>query len=296
MRDEPPKVTFLLSSSFSGSTLLSRLVGEQTGSVVMGDTYLIPGISSPTTICTCGETLEACSLRSSLASELHLSVSELLSRRRRFPPHMVAARGNGVSLLPVYQFLQKVGLSKYLWGKFEEQERQLVEHALEHSRCSHYFDGSKSLLRAFTLLSFWPSAKIVHLVRDPREVITSAITKHGKQTNDPFKIADHWIEYNSQVVETFGMAPNYLAVEFRELIRDPTLTLSKVQKHCELEESKASGGIHLTGNRSRLAYNGVQADKAELDLAVLTPELNRYLLRGIEGAADRIGRFINEDL
>lgn len=275
------QVTFLLASSFSGSTLLSRLISERTDSLALGDTYLIPGISDASAICTCTKPIAECDFRVAMCDAYQTTITELFSRSRRFPPAQIARRGGGVRFGRAYQAAERLKVSRLLWSRFVRSEFDFIDTALQISGCAHYFDGSKSLIRAYVMASASPDARIIHLTRDPRDVVVSAITKHGRQTNDPFAIAEDWVAYNSAVLRMFAQRRFYSHVQFSDLVRDPETTMQTVIEAVGAPEGTRNAGSHLIGNRSRLGSKKVSVEASRIDRSKLPNGVESVLQRGI---------------
>jgi len=90
-------------------------------------------------------------------------------------------------------------------------------------------DNTHNLLAAHDLLSLVPSGKMLHIVRDPRDVISSLQTQRWAPT-----AIDQLIPWYTGVMETWREqrktidADRYLEIRFEDLVQSPQEALDKV--------------------------------------------------------------------
>lgn len=84
-----------------------------------------------------------------------------------------------------------------------------------------------------TLLEWYPDAKIIHTVRDPRAVVSSMLIS-PYQTSSPYSDAKRWSESFANMTRYFK-DPRVHFVKFEDLVTDPKPQLEKI---CSFVEEK----------------------------------------------------------
>jgi hypothetical protein len=95
--------------------------------------------------------------------------------------------------------------------------------------------GEKSVCNAYhfdRILQLYPKAKIIHILRDGRDVMCSLL---GKSRN-PFFSASAWL-FNIAAAHKYRNSPNYLLIKYEDLVQDTTKTLELVCKHIGVDYS-----------------------------------------------------------
>jgi Sulfotransferase family len=95
------------------------------------------------------------------------------------------------------------------------------------SRC-----GDKSPMNAFvteTLCEWYPGAPIIHLVRDPRDVVAS-LQRMSWAPKSIVNNAFFWVRFN-QGAERSQHRPEYLRVHYERLVEDPERELIRICSH-----------------------------------------------------------------
>ncbi|NQV53853.1 MAG: sulfotransferase [Flavobacteriales bacterium] len=108
---------------------------------------------------------------------------------------------------------------------------QACTDAIRKEQGKHIFqeDNTHNLLVAHDLLSLVPSGKMLHIVRDPRDVISSLQTQRWAPTH-----LDHLLPWYAGVMDTWreqrsSIDPDrYLEIRFEDLVQDPQGVLTKV--------------------------------------------------------------------
>ena len=156
---------------------------------------------------------------------------------------------NFVSLLEADQDFKRVNiepkklLENYLSAKeefnLEEVYRTMLEQYLENYPETHLV-GDKDPRNIDYLESLYQSfsdAKILHIVRDPRDVLSSRM-KAAWSKHRP--VWQHVLLYETQLKRGRKMGKklfgaNYLEFRYEDLITYPEITLQKIAAHIELE-------------------------------------------------------------
>jgi len=87
----------------------------------------------------------------------------------------------------------------------------------------------------FDFLKIYPNAKIIHLVRDPRDSINSIIkrTLNENTKDNNFAIyhsVSHWL-YNNSAAYSIKNKKNYLRIKYENLVTNPEETLKVILEH-----------------------------------------------------------------
>ncbi len=84
------------------------------------------------------------------------------------------------------------------------------------------------------ILKMYPNARMIHLVRDGRDVACSMFKRSGSM----YHSVSHWL-YNVSAAVRFRQDPRYLEVRYEDLVNAPELTLKKICEHLAIKfESK----------------------------------------------------------
>jgi len=87
-----------------------------------------------------------------------------------------------------------------------------------------------NIAHADRIWAAWPDAKIVHIVRDPRDVFASLV--EAKKWDSPEEFADRWVSTIGRGLRLKGeinpSARSYLAIRYEDLIAAPEQTMRRV--------------------------------------------------------------------
>jgi len=261
------KVCYVLSPSYSGTTLFSFLlnthpriatIGELKAK--MGDDSVVPDH------CSCGETMQRCAFWQRVAAELrsHGEVLDLADLGTHFesPSHLLAhrllrARVRGTAIEKVRRFLLEglKGPRRELMRVLERNRRVIA--AILHVQGGEIFvDSSKDPVRLLLQRSELWDVKVVQLVRDGRATANSHIKWKGVSMK---KAALAWRRPHEQLRQIRDEARDVprLRVHYEELATRPTEVLNSVFAFLGVEEQAADldfRGVdnHILGNPMRL--------------------------------------------
>ncbi len=110
-------------------------------------------------------------------------------------------------------------------------ERLLKEYAKQNNKPRWGEKTPAHLLYLEIILSFFPSAKVIHIIRDPRDVALS-FKKVPWGTNDVFSVARIWNKYMS-IADNFK--DKILEIRYEDLIANPESILRNV---CDFIEER----------------------------------------------------------
>ncbi len=88
-----------------------------------------------------------------------------------------------------------------------------------------------------TLAEWYPGAAIIHLIRDPREVVAS-LQRVPWASNSVITNTKTWIDYNLAALES-KHRPEYLLVKYQHLVSRPEEELARICTHIQEDYSPA---------------------------------------------------------
>lgn len=281
---EPMRFVSLVSTAFSGSTLLALLMDAHPEVVSIGElSNAIGRLLGDGRIghyfCSCGVPIEDCPFWATVqrrCSERGIQL-DLYDFQTEFDSGL-GERANRVlfdalgGLLPVQVFLNSLLLglvptySRRI-GRTVNRNLVIAQAVLDSARKRIFVDASKKVIRAALLqrrsdLDF----KMIHLVRDPRGVLNS-YRKHRGDTNW-LSAARHWkrVHKAAQRLSSHLAQDAYMLVRYEDLCTDPVKTLSQLCRFLDIEAiDLVSAAIdrqhHIIGNRMRLTpFSGLRLD------------------------------------
>jgi hypothetical protein len=273
-----PRVLYVGGSGRSGSTLLSRLLGELPGFFAAGELrYLWREGLGEDRLCGCGAPFSSCEFWSAVGDEAFggwdtIDASELaelegsVSRQRHLPllmvPHISRNFGNQLE-------------------RFQRILHRLYAAIAKVAEARVVVDSSKDPAYGVTLWRALGSGlTIAHLVRDSRAVAfswgqeTLSLDKPGTDTTlprfGPAEVGLRWTAYNAAMETLKMMHVPYVRVRYEDVVAHPRTEIRRVQMSVVAEanlgdldflhEGKMTMGMHhtLAGNPMRFGKGQVQ--------------------------------------
>ncbi|MEO8509644.1 MAG: sulfotransferase [Chloroflexota bacterium] len=274
---------FLASSAYSGSTLLSYLLGAHpdiaTVSAASGgrrqsriDEYR----------CSCGRLLNECpfwmEVRERMVARGHADF-ELGHFRLGFDQAPGSRR-------------ERMRTGSLRWNRLETARDLILDRLTERgatmaavgrrnadfaavvmavSGGSVYVDASKERMRIRHLRRFLPMPlKVIHLVRDVRGVATSALHHGSSAAGGADAAARNWAATNRTILRHLDDLPpeDHMTVWYEQLCSETEATMSNLYAFCGVDRSRAADPLladaeqHLIGNRRRLsAWSEITLDE-----------------------------------
>ncbi|MBT3304720.1 hypothetical protein HN592_05535 [Candidatus Woesearchaeota archaeon] len=270
----------LLSSSHSGSTLLSMLMAANPKIRSFGDTYH----NSNKVVCSCNTTVNRCKFRNEINEKLKKKGFKFDWKNPLYP-HLLFDKFKPAFVRKTKLFRLYVNLPNFLkkiiYNKKIKLECNFVDSLKEINDFSLYFDGSKSIVRFETLKQFDKNIKLIHLIKSPYSFINSCI-KH-KKTNLS-RCLEGWLTYNNTVREyKKELKHNYLLIKYEELASNPTKVLKKIYKFIDIPafipDNIEKEKMHVLGSEIRFKLNDISdiQNKNKDPKKVLTPNMIRYV-------------------
>ena len=258
---------YILSPSFSGSTLLTFLlathpevatVGELKASA-MGDIDLYN--------CSCGTRIRECEFWKQLSDALarsgtHLDFTNFGTHFRcldyPFIDRILRARVRG----QIFETARKLAVrciprARSIHRSILERNKVCVEAITRMTGAKVFLDGSKdpARLKFFASAGYWP-IKTIHLLRDGRATAASYMKHHGMTME---VAAAEWRRTHEECENLKKQLPqgSWLTIQYENLCHNPDQTLETLFRFIELPPALATRAFqsteqHLIGNAMRL--------------------------------------------
>jgi len=302
------ELVYLMGHGYSGSTLLTFLLGAHPGIATVGEMGIAPRskVSPKEFLCSCGERIGECAFWRRVAGEMGERGFSFDVRDRSLiaQPDGLAGRLLAADLRPRPAELARraaVALLPKARRRRDEllaRNRAFVETVTGIKGCSTFLDSTKRPERA-VLLAATPgvSMRILHLVRDGRAVAWSC-AKNLAQS--PAAGAASWVAdaRSCERARAWFPAERWLTVRHEDLCADPRGTLARIFGFLGLPAVEVgdfrAGEHHIIGNRMRLQTTSeIRLDERwktalpERDLAAVERLVAPYNRRYGYGALDR---------
>ena len=298
----------LMSTGFSGSTLISMLLSSQKHVVGFGDTYFSVQ-NNPANLCTCGQPYVDCPVRTAISEHAKANGLPdfsffqmpavptprfLNTQQRAHWPLRKAAFLPAVRAVPT-------GVRRLLFRRFYLETRLMLEALEAFGDYETYFDGSKSLVRLELLRSAGQPIRALHMVRHPGAYLYH-FQRKGESSLDARLRG--WLRYHTRARQFRERLPAgaYKAATYESMVGDPAEFLRDIAgflKVSEIDDSEPvmlrPESVHVIGNSMRLRSREIvnmsnrwrkhlKSDWVEAAERVVeeTPWLSRLLVDGID--------------
>lgn len=296
---------YIMGHGYSGSTLLTFLLGAHPQIATIGELYIAPRAKTKPEdfLCSCKTPIRDCGFWQRVASGMEergqpfdVWDSDLEFRARDGGVADVILRA--VQRGPVLETARKIGLKVVPRAK-REQARLLTRHeALVRTIAGikgsgTFLDSSKRPERAVYMQRV-PAfdMKVIHLVRDGRAVSYSSMKNLGI---GPEEAAESWVADNraSELAKSHFPADRWMFLRYEDLCADPDVRLKQVYDFIGVPSSNGvkdfrSVEQHIIGNRMRLSTTSeIRLD--EKWKQALTPEQMAVIERRVTPLNRRYG-------
>jgi hypothetical protein len=292
---------YVLAHSFSGSTLLSFLLGAHPEIATVGEMYISPGFNTEGYLCSCGQPIDECpfwlevsremkkrgvpfNVRDSDTSFRTDQIGRLANRLVTTEPRnrlFDAACHAALRLLPQARRELKRRL---------RINQALVDVVTEMRQANVFVDTSKRPGRILLLRQVFDT-RVIHLVRDGRGVSRSTIRNLGRTLEEGARSWQASIQSAEEVRKRYA-ADRWLTVRHEDLCRDPDAALDRIFRFIgvtpgfEVQDFR-SFEHHIIGNRMRLSKTSeirlderwkteLTPDQIRTIERIAGPELRRY--------------------
>ncbi len=262
-----PILAYILSPSYSGSTLLTFLLGAHPNVATVGELKTTAMGDVDQYVCSCGTKIRRCPFWQKVTRELGrrgvpFEVGEF-GTHFRFESGSLANRLLGARFRgPAFEKLRDVGLQLMPAHRREfrailEKNRALVEIISTIQQGTVFLDSSKDPLRLKYLLAsgYW-DFKVIHLIRDGRATASSYM-KHHRVAMEV--AAREWRRTHEECRRMLSKVPTdaQLTVHHEDLCRDPHALLDSIFGFLGIDAGAAVHDFrsiehHIVGNYMRL--------------------------------------------
>lgn len=282
--DDPLHVSFIVSPSYHGSTLLALLLRNHSQISSLGDTNLKRGSR---TRCTCGKRVSECEFWQTIAAQLETArfagiptmlpilPAPLTRHKLAGYPTRVFRNARADRMLGRAAATCADRIIEPLWKlrprqlrEFVDLYRSLYTLTLELQGTSIFVDGSKNWRTARLLArELGPSARvnIIHLVRDPRGFALSQRTRGASRNLTTASWL--WADLHRRIETLQHVAP-YRVLRYEDLCAQPDVELRQlfewlgVAPESGVAQTLDPAKNHLIGNPMRKRFDGtVQLDE-----------------------------------
>lgn len=259
------KYLYILSQRYSGSTLLSFLLGTHSGISTIGERRkfynksLRPKLTE-TQECSCGATFENCVFWSEIKERILQRVKErdLVTNTTEFRIfnnryiHGIASKLYQFALLNHFPKLLQPFSNKM--EALQQFNQILVEEILALEGNSTFLDSSKIIDQALFLSQIEAfDFYVIWLARDPRAQVFSTLKYHDWTVE---YATQKWIEEmdaNERILTKMGIRHTFL--QYEKLCRAPEKEMRRILEFAGLDASRFSLNFreqtqHIMGNRS----------------------------------------------
>jgi len=291
------KMIFIISSSYSGSTVLTFLLATHPKISTIGELKATAMGDIENYKCSCGQLIQKCSFWNNVDAEMN-------SNGKNFSLHNFGTHFKSDS--KICNILFRAGVKSYFFetlrniainvipickNQFKailEQNRLIIDIICSFQGGNIFLDSSKDPIRLKFLLSSnqW-DIKVINIIRDGRGVINSYM-RHYKV---PIEAATkEWIISQKEInrMIKYLRKDNYLKVHYEDLCTKPKEVLSGIYKFIGIELDVVNPGYisnqhHILGNEMRLrTTNEIKLDEkwknemSKRDLEYIESNAGRY--------------------
>jgi hypothetical protein len=261
-------LVYIASPSYSGSTLLTLLLGAHPQIATVGELKATAMGDVDLYQCSCGSPIRRCHFWGTVAESLKRRNMQFdladfgthfrLARESKVGDRLLRARVRG----PLLEGLRSAILRLHPWAsdrarRVLERNRTLIETLCELRGTSTFLDGSKDPIRLMHLLrsQAW-RVKVIHLIRDGRGTANSYMKHYrANMTVAAFEWRDTHQECE-RIKRTLGPAASF-TMRYEDLCSDPRGAMEALLAFIGVDPSRItldlrSPELHVLGNAMRL--------------------------------------------
>lgn len=246
-----PRIIYILSSSYSGSTILDIILGNGREIVSMGE--LSKGLRRKYPKCSCGQIPDECEFWRRIKSN-YSDEKEWQDLKDHF------------NYWDHFYRVPRMVTGGKAFRDYEKRMRKLFEEILEASKKEIVVDSSKEMGRAYFLLNRFPGVKLIHIVRDFDGIMRSNYwrlkrRKRFLMQGRSWKIGDNYFlallayAFGWVVANGFAEAMKFMfkgrvmTVRYEDLSSNPEMELKKIERFVDTD---LSDSIRSIKNRQEL--------------------------------------------
>lgn len=267
------KVLYIAGATRSGSTLLARLLGEVDNFISIGEAFrwmFNTERMSRTQPCGCGSSVLECHFWREIVAKIENS------REQELGTSYIRIR-----YLPLLMSPVKTSLFNDSWNKLLIITQNIIEAISKKSNNHVIVDSSKNPANAY-VLSQVPGVElhVVHLVRDPRGVVSSwSRPKKYLSTYPTHTVIGWWLSHNMSAEVLRFCANSFMQLRYEDFLENPKETLRNIL--CSANENPKDIDI-ITDDSVRigvqhlLAGNPDKMQSGEIKIKPRKWHLNRF--------------------
>jgi hypothetical protein len=284
------KLTYIMSPSYSGSTLLTLLIADHPNIATVGELKASAMGDISTYNCSCGELLTNCPF-------WHKVQQKMLEQGRKlsfnnFNTHFQDSKNPLANRLlraafrgPLFEMARQAGFilssaARKTKQKIIIQNQALIEIICSLQKADTFLDDSKDPIRLKFLLEtgLW-DIRVIHLIRDGRGVTNSYMRHHNANMN---QAAREWVHTQQECNRMAALLGNTrcLKIPYEALCLEPESTLTTIYRFLNLppKSSSISPRIkHILGNQMRLgSLQDIRLDE-KWKKALTQDDLQRFM-------------------
>ena len=262
------RMLYLTSSSFSGSTLLSFLLNAHPKVFTAGEMDGWNYEEDTTFLCSCGAILRECPFYLRIAGVFHeqglpfdfreFGTAYRLGSNPRWNRYLTGAlpllRSTSLERLRDALVWRLPRVARTL-SRQDRANRAFIQTALDYSGAEAFVDACKDPFRMRHLRRIPElDLKVLYLVRDPRGVALSNMTKRGWSAALAARV---WVREQASIQRVSAEAPAVLTVYYDELCDDVNGQLARIHEFLGVPPIPFGGDLaaaehHILGNVMRL--------------------------------------------
>lgn len=286
----------LLSTAYSGSTLVSMLVCSHPNVIGFGDTYNYQFVDLQDTACTCGaKPSVSCPVRVYVETRMKqtgFDFTWLRSNPTPIPGFLRSSRAAAdasrrSALVRLYRQVP-TSVRLKVFSRYYSENLRYLEVLGEIQGKTHYFDGCKILPRLELLRTVCPETKVVHLIKNPKAYLHSFLKR---RTKDYRAVIDGWLRYHTDArkfQELLG-ADRYMLMTFEEFTKSPEDLAQEIYgfigvppRQDPFDQWVRRESVHVIGSRTKDSFRQVEK-KAPSWKSELPIEQLEYVDRKVAG-------------
>lgn len=275
---------YVVSTSYSGSTLLSMLMNAHPQVVSIGELAnsigrIIQSGKTDQYYCSCGEEIKQCQFwqyvkkRCSMMGvdlDLHNFGTNLRSGFGKYADKILFCLPWRFPITEVLrdEFLWHSSFFRHMLTRIIDRNLIIARAVTDVAKKKIFFDASKDPTLAFYYArALNANFKIVHLVRDPRGFLYSCVKRNKEK--DFMRYIRSWVKYNRSALRLKSKidSNNYLLLQYEKLCSNPAEELERICHFLNVDpvdllELINKAQHHIIGNEMRRrSFSGLKIDE-----------------------------------
>lgn len=288
--DKKPTMIYIMSPSYSGSTLLTFLMANHSEISTIGELKATSLGNISKYNCSCGSPFLECDFWINLQKGLQADGVQFqadnfgtnFSSEHGFSNKLLSSRVRGQLFESIRMALLKFGPSSAEYKKILERNKLIADKVCELQGGHVFMDGSKNCNRLvyFANAGLW-NLKVVNLVRDERGQLCSLMRREKSSMAEAI---ERLIQVRKEQKTTLSIIgkENYISINYSELCKNTLSSLNQIYRFVGIsavaDANLSKNKHHILGNSMRLSnVDEIRIDErwkqdlSETDLQVYGP-------------------------